>query len=96
MKNLLLAVAFLLGKAEVTRVVWGLMASGHVTEEEAREWLAQLDAVTPQTLPLALAGGQAEAKKRGPGRPRKDGPPAGALNGADPDGVDLGALAAGQ
>ena len=96
MKNLLLAVAFLVGKAELTRVVWGLTATGHVTEEEAREWLAQLDAVTPQNLPLALAGGQAEAKKRGPGRPRKDGPPAGAPIGADPDGVDLGALAAGQ
>ena len=65
-------------------------------EDEAREWLAQLDAVTPQTLPLALAGGQAEAKKRGPGRPRKDGPSAGAPIGADSDGVDLGALAAGQ
>jgi hypothetical protein len=87
MTNFLRAVAFQLGRAELERILHGLHAAGHITDEESKELLRQIDSIKSEIV----AAGQLDGRKRPPGRPRKDGTPAG-----ESEGVDLGTLAAGQ
>jgi hypothetical protein len=94
MTNFVRAVAMQLGRAELERIANALLAAGQLTDEEGRELQRQIDSLRhPELLPL---GPQGDGRKRPPGRPRKDGTAAGAPPGSDSEGVDLGALAAGQ